>query len=70
MVAVDQFSVACESPKRRVFSAGMTPNTSLNVGTAVNIRNNFGSVDLAALARSISFTLAGYSTNYNIYSPL
>jgi hypothetical protein len=52
-----------------VFSAGVAPNTSLNVGTAVNIGNSFGSVDLAALARSVSFTLAGYSIDYNICSP-
>jgi hypothetical protein len=69
MVIVDQFSVACESPERRVFSAGMALNTSLNVGTAVDIRNSFGSVNLAALARSFSFTLAGYSADHDICSP-
>jgi hypothetical protein len=72
VVTVDQFSVAiaCVSPERRVFSAGGTAlNVSLSVGTVVDIRNSFGSVDLAAFARSVSFTLAGYSINYNIYSP-
>src|SRR5450755_2132794 len=73
IVIVDQFSVAvaCESPERRVFSViGAALNISLSVGTAVDIRNNFGSVNLAAFARSVSFTLAGYSTNYNIcFSP-
>jgi hypothetical protein len=47
----------------------VTPNTSLNVGTAVNIRNSFGSVNLATLARSVSFTLAGHSADYNMCSP-
>jgi hypothetical protein len=71
VVTVDQFSVAvaCVSPERRVFSADTALNVSLSVGTAVNIRNSFGSVDLAAFARSVSFTLAGHSTDHNIYSP-
>jgi hypothetical protein len=69
VVTVDQFSVACESPERRVFSIGVAPNTFLNVGTAVNIRNSFGSVNLATLARSVSFTLAGHSADYNMCSP-
>jgi hypothetical protein len=73
VVIVDQFSivtVACESPKKRVFSINTALNISLSVETAINIRNSFGSVNLAVFARSISFILAGYSTNYNIYSPL
>jgi hypothetical protein len=37
-----------------VFSAGVALNTSLNVGTAVDIGNSFGSVNLAAFARSVS----------------
>jgi hypothetical protein len=53
-----------------VFSAGTALNISLSVGTAVNIRNGFGSVDFAAFALSVSFILAGHSTNHNIYSPL
>src|SRR5450432_3842064 len=72
IVIIDQFSVAIayESPERRVFSAaGTALNLSLSVGTAVNIKNNFGSVNLAAFARSISFTLAGHSADHNIYSP-
>jgi hypothetical protein len=71
VVIVDQFSVAvaCELPERRVFSAGAAPNISLSVGTAVNIRNSFGSVDFTAFALTVSFILAGYSANYNIYSP-
>jgi hypothetical protein len=68
IVTVDQFSVACESPERRVFSAGTAPNTSLNVGTAVDIRNSFGSVNLAALARSVSFALAGHSVDHDVCS--
>jgi hypothetical protein len=73
VVTVDQFSVvivACESPERRVFSINTALNISLSVGTAVDIGNSLGSVNLAVFARSISFTLAGYSTNYNICSPL
>jgi hypothetical protein len=70
VVIVDQFSVAYESPGGRVFSVGMALNTSLNVGTAVNIGNSFGSVNLAAFARSIFFILAGHSFDYNVYSPL
>jgi hypothetical protein len=65
IVIIDQFSVvviACESPKRRVFSINTALNISLSVRTAVNIRNSFGSVNLAVFA--------GYSINYNIYSPL
>ena len=72
VVTVDQFSVAvaCESPERRVFSAaGAAPNLSLSVGTAVDIRNNFGSVNLAAFARSVSFTLAGHSADHDVCSP-
>jgi hypothetical protein len=55
VVTVDQFSVvvvACESPERRVFSTGAAPNISLSVGTAVDIGNSFGSVNLAVFARS------------------
>jgi hypothetical protein len=73
VVTVDQFSVviiACESPERRVFSTSTALNISLSVGTAVNIRNSFGSVNLAVFARSISFTLAGHSADYNVCSPL
>jgi hypothetical protein len=71
IVIVDQFSVAVayELSKRRVFSINTALNISLSVGTAVNIRNNFGSVNFTAFALSISFILAGYSINYNIYSP-
>jgi len=71
VVTVDQFSiaVACELPERRVFSTNTAPNISLSVETAVNIRNSFDSVDFTAFALSISFILAGHSTNYNIYSP-
>jgi hypothetical protein len=55
VVIVDQFSVAvaCELPKRRVFSAGAALNISLSVGTAVDIGNSFGSVNLAVFARSV-----------------
>jgi hypothetical protein len=72
VVTVDQFSVAvaCEPSERRVFSVGAAPNTSLNVGTAVDIGNSFGSVNLAALARSVSFTLAGHSADHDVCSPL
>jgi hypothetical protein len=68
VVIVDQFSVAitCELPKRRVFSTSTALNISLSVGTAVNIRNSFGSIDFTAFALSVSFILAGYSVNYNI----
>jgi hypothetical protein len=71
VVVADQFSVAvaCESPERRVFSAGAALNISLSVGTAVDIRNSFGSVNLAAFARSVSFILAGYSADHNVCSP-
>jgi hypothetical protein len=69
VVTVDSFSIACESPERRVFSIDVVLNTSHNVGTAVDIRNSFGSVDLAALARSVSFTLTGYSADYDRCSP-
>jgi hypothetical protein len=71
VVIVDQFSVAvaCELPKRRVFSAGAAPNISLSVGTAVDIKNSFDSVDFAAFALSISFILAGHSADHNICSP-
>jgi hypothetical protein len=72
VITVDQFSVAVayESPGRRVFSAGAALNISLNVETAVNIGNSFDSVDLAALARSVSFILAGHSADHDIcFSP-
>jgi hypothetical protein len=71
VVIVDQFSVAvaCESPKRRVFSAGAALNISLSVGTAADIGNSFGSVNLAAFARSVSFTLAGHSADHDVCSP-
>jgi hypothetical protein len=71
IVIVNQFSVAvaCELPKRRVFSTGTAPNISLSVGIAVNIRNSFDSVNFAAFALNISFILAGHFTNHNIYSP-
>jgi hypothetical protein len=48
VVIVDQFSIVCESLERRVFFVGTALNTSLNIGTAVNIRNSFSSVNLAA----------------------
>jgi hypothetical protein len=53
-----------------VFSIDAAPNISFSVETAVDIRNSFNSVDFAAFALNISFILAGYSANYNIYSPL
>jgi hypothetical protein len=53
-----------------VFSTNTALNISLSVGTAVNIRNSFGSVNLAVFAQSVSFILAGYSTNHNMCSPL
>jgi hypothetical protein len=70
VVTVNQFSVAIayESPRRRVFSADTALNISLNVETAVDIRNSFGSVDLAALARSVSFTLARHSAVHDVCS--
>jgi hypothetical protein len=52
-----------------VFSADTALNISLSVGTAVNIRNSFGSVNFAAFALNVFFILAGHSTNYNICSP-
>jgi hypothetical protein len=71
VVIVDQFSVAVtyELPKRRVFSAGTALNISLSVGTAVDIRNSFGSINFTAFALSVSFVLAGHSANHNICSP-
>jgi hypothetical protein len=71
VVTMDQFSVAvaCESPERRVCSAGAAPTISLSVGTAVDIGNSLGSVNLAALARSVSFTLAGHSADHDVCSP-
>jgi hypothetical protein len=59
MIIVDQFSVAYASPEGRVFSASTALNTSLNVGTAVDIRNSFDSVNLAAFARSVSLPSPG-----------
>jgi hypothetical protein len=52
-----------------VFSTDTALNISLSVGTAVNIRNSFDSVNFTTFALNISFILVGYSTNYNIYSP-
>jgi hypothetical protein len=52
-----------------VFSADAALNISLSVGTAVDIGNSFGSINFAAFALSVSFILAGHSTDHNIYSP-
>jgi hypothetical protein len=71
IVIVDQFSVVItyELPERRVFSTSTALNISLSVGTAVNIKNSFGSINFTAFTLSVSFILAGHSANYNIYSP-
>jgi hypothetical protein len=45
------------------------PYTSLNIKGIAKIGNSLDSARLAAFARTISFTLAGYSPDYDICCP-
>jgi hypothetical protein len=69
MVAVNQLSVIYVSPKGRVLSVNISPNTSLSVGGIFEIGNCRDSFFLALFARTVSFTLSGHSVNYDLCSP-
>jgi hypothetical protein len=56
-------------PLSRGFSSS-APNVSLSIGGKAEIRNSLDSARLAVFTRSIFFALAGYSADYDIYSPL
>jgi hypothetical protein len=70
IVAVDQLSVVYVSPKGRVLSADISPNTSLSVGGIFEIGNCHGSSFLALFARTVSFTLSGHSVDHDVCSSL
>jgi hypothetical protein len=62
------FMATVDHPSSRILSF-YAPHASLSIGGIAKIGNSLNSARLAAFARTISFTLAGHSSDYDIYCP-